>query len=72
MESDLYDWLTRLVEEGANHPKANEWERGFLKDLAERMNQYQTSTRFSEKQWQVLDKFADKIDFEPRPVAEPC
>ena len=70
MDTNLYDWLVRLIEEGLKHPKMSEWETTFLKDQAERIDKYNSNIKMSSKQWAVLDKMAIKIEFEERPYAE--
>lgn len=70
MDLDTYDWLTRLVLEGVNHPDCSDWEKGFLKDQEERLEKYKTDTRYSPKQWAILDRVAEKLNFEEKPDAE--
>lgn len=67
MNTDTYDWLTRLVEESIEHPLTSDWEKGFMTDQQTRLNDYGTSTLFSAKQWAVVTRIANKIDFESPP-----
>jgi hypothetical protein len=69
MESDLFEWLERLLTNALDGSTISEWERSFLKDQAERVEKYRDDVRMSPKQWGVLDRVADKIGMEGRPGA---
>lgn len=67
MDTDTYDWLTRMVDEALDHPLMTPWEHSFLSDQKERLANYATNTLYSEKQWAQVLRIAKKIDFERAP-----
>lgn len=69
MDTDTYEWLTRLVEEVLDHPLTSPWEHDFFSDQKERLDNYGTNTIFSDKQWAQVLRVAKKIDFEEAPDA---
>ena len=44
--------------------RLSDWERGFMRDQAERYEQYSSDTWFSDKQWLVIMKIGDLFDLE--------
>lgn len=51
------------VKEAMDNPNSEitEWEQGFITDQAERYAQYGDNTRFSDKQWAIIDRVYDKV-----------
>lgn len=39
----------------------SEWEQGFLTSTDERFKQYGDGTRFSDKQWAVIERIYEKV-----------
>lgn len=40
----------------------NDWEEGFIKDQLTRYKEYGAETRFSEKQWDIVDRIIGKLN----------
>lgn len=67
MEQELFDWVEGLLADALASKDISDWERSFLQDQAERVEKYGASTRFSDKQWKILDRVAEKISIAERP-----
>lgn len=67
MEQDLFEWVEGLLADALAGKEISDWERGFLTDQQERVEKYGSSTRFSDKQWKILDRVAEKIKHAERP-----
>lgn len=52
-----------MVIEGAKErfDELTDWEQGFLVSTEERYKEYGDNTRFSEKQWAVIERIYDKV-----------
>lgn len=57
-QNDLMLSLTNAAQEEPE--KLNDWEKGFWRDQADRYEQYGEGTRFSEKQWAIVLRIAEK------------
>jgi len=71
LNADEEAWVDGLLDAfAANRNKASEWERGFLDDQAERFEEHAAETRFSPKQWSILDRVAYKLGYVKRQFDE--
>jgi hypothetical protein len=46
-----------------NRHQLSTWEQGFMDDQFERFTEYGPDTSFSEKQWAVIERVWNKLDF---------
>lgn len=57
------EWLEGFFTDyQSNRNRVSDWERGFMDDQVKRFEQYEAETRFSPKQWQVINRVAEKLD----------
>lgn len=67
MNEDTFEWVQGLLTDALAGKVISDWERSFLSDQAERVEKYGASTRFSPKQFAILDRVAEKIGHPERP-----
>jgi hypothetical protein len=67
VNEETFDWFSRLVADGINHPKTSDWEREFLRSQQDWIDKFGSNTRVSPKQWGVIDRIANAIGFEAKP-----
>jgi hypothetical protein len=62
LTESLVTYLEEIKEavESGEHPMTD-WEMSFMTDQINRYKQYGADTRFSPKQWGVIDKIASKV-----------
>jgi hypothetical protein len=55
------DMVLEACKEPEMFHSLSEWEQGFISSTEERYNLYKDATRFSEKQWAVIDRIYDRV-----------
>jgi hypothetical protein len=65
MESQQFDFLEAVVDVyGQDDLRLNDWERGFMKDMAIRFKKYGRDTFISDRQWTAIKKIGEAYDIE--------
>ena len=62
--------VSQIVEEGLDSPYLTAWEREFLDDIQERIDQHGENVRLSIAQIEILDAIEEKLEFEPESEGE--
>jgi len=68
VNDEVFEWVENLLTDALGGSKISEWERSFLSDQKQRLDQYGRDTRFSVKQFGILDRVAAKLDYPERPA----
>lgn len=56
-EAQLLDWILVKAQESAS---LTAWEEDFISDLTERREKYGVWLNLSERQWEILERIAEK------------
>ena len=60
MNIEQKEFLENVIGAFKDDPEAcNEWEQGFMNDMAERFDKYGERTYVSAKQWSIITRVAD-------------
>lgn len=54
-----FDWLLTKIQEDLSG--LTEWEVGFVNDMTDQLEKYGKKMIVSERQWDVLERIADKV-----------
>lgn len=64
LNPDEEAWVEGLMSSyNEDRGKVSEWERGFMDDQVKRWDEFAAETRFSAKQWAILDRVAEKLGY---------
>ena len=64
LNADEEAWVQGLIDAFVADPrKVSEWERGFMDDQVKRFEEIAAEIRFSPKQWGILDRVAEKLNY---------
>ena len=65
MEDQNFEYLSAVLDAyKQDDARLNDWERGFMKDMAVRFEKYGKNTYVSEKQWNAIKRVAEAYDLE--------
>ena len=72
ISADEGAWFEKVLEKWHHdNTKCSDWELGFFKDQIARWEQYGENIRWSDKQYECLDRIAKKLGAPARPPPEP-
>jgi hypothetical protein len=67
LNADEEAWVDGLLARYQDEAKGcSTWEQSFMDDQVKRFTEYGNETRFSPKQWQILDRVAEKLNYAGR------
>ena len=72
MDDDIAAWFEDVIDRfNRDNTRLSDWELGFFKDQIERWGKYGQDIRLSDRQWEFIDRIAQKLGAPKRGQPEP-